>query len=188
MKNVLVLIADGSEEIESVTVIDILRRAHIDVTIGMVGEDLEVRCANKVRIVADTLLKDIHDATNKFDAIVLPGGGKGAETFASDRIVQQLLKEFEAKDKIIAAMCASTTALYAAKVGEGKRATSWPAFKDELQRFYNYQETPVVVDGNLITSRGPGTAMAWSLSIVEAISGKSKMKEVADHLLIMFPL
>lgn len=142
-------------------------------------------------LVADVLLSEFTAprAVGAFDAIVLPGGLKGAQTFSSDPSCQAFLKAFDAAGtKLVAAMCASTTALHAASVGRGKKATSYPAFRDQLSSFYDYQETSVATDVQLITSRAPGTAMAWSLAIVRELCGSAKAREISEQLLIMFSL
>lgn len=184
---VLVLVAHGSEEIEAVTVIDILRRAGVEVIVASIEQTLEITCSRHVKLIADESLSKLKDTINSdFEAIIVPGGLEAAKTFSSNQLVQEILKRFEKNHKLIAAMCASTTALHAAGIGKGKKATSYPIFKDKLETFYNYQETPVAIDENLITSRGPGTAMAWALAIVKQLLGSTKAKEVADQLLLMF--
>ncbi len=187
-KSALVLVADGSEEIEAVTVVDILRRAHVKVTVAAVGPSAEITCSRGVRLVADCRLPEVERPGEAFEAICLPGGLRAAETFRQAEAVQQVLQAGEAGGKaVLAAMCASTTALRAAEVGRGRRVTSYPAVCDQLQDFYCYQEDPVVTDGKLVTSRGPGTAMAWALAIVRALVGESAMQQVADGLILMFP-
>lgn len=183
MTTALVLIADGSEEIEAVTAIDILRRAQVEVTVASVKQAIDVHCSRGVNLKADTTLTDLAGVATSFSAIILPGGLQAAKTFSSDEMVQRLLKEYEAKGKLVAAMCASTTALRAAGVGEGKRATSYPGVKEQLGGFYNYQEMDVVVDEQLITSRAPGTAMAWAMTIVEVLCGKDKASGIASGIL-----
>lgn len=189
-KSALVLVAEGCEEIETVTVVDVLRRAHVEVTLAAVGTVKEVKMSRGVSLVADVLLCAFAtpQAVDAFDAVILPGGLKGAQTFSKDSACQGLLKAFDATGaKLVAAMCASTTALHAAGVGKGKKATSYPAFREQLTSFYNYQESPVVIDEHLITSRAPGTAMAWALAIVQELCGLARAQEVAEQLLIMFP-
>lgn len=187
-KSALVLVADGSEEIEAVTVVDVLRRAHVKVTVAAVGSSTEITCSRGVRLVADCQLSELERVGEAFEAICLPGGLRAAETFCQAEAVQQALQAGEANGAtILAAMCASTTALRAAKVGEGRRVTSYPAVREQVQDFYCYQENPVVIDGQLITSRGPGTAMAWALAIVRALVGEQAMQQVADGLILMFP-
>lgn len=189
-KSALVLVADGCEEIETVTVVDVLRRAHVEVTLAAVGTVKEVKMSRGILLVADTLLREFatSQVVDAFDAVILPGGLKGAQTFCNDNACQELLKAFDATGaKLVAAMCASTTALHAAGVGQGKKATSYPAFREQLASFYNYQETPVVIDAHLITSRAPGTAMAWALTIIQELCGLAKAREIAEQLLIMFP-
>lgn len=179
----LVLVADGCEEIETVTAVDILRRARIDVTMAAVQDSVEVVCSRGVRLTADVLLDQVVSSGDQFAAVLLPGGAKGAETFSHSATVQTLLREFEAADKFVCAMCASTMALHVAQVGKGKRATSYPSFKERLAAFYKYEEDAVVVDEKMITSRGPATAMAWALSVVEALAGEDARKEISKHLL-----
>lgn len=189
-KSALVLVADGCEEIETVTVVDVLRRAHVEATLAAAGASKAVKMSRGVLLVADVLLSEFAtpQTVEAFDAIILPGGLKGAQAFSSDAACQTLLRAFDASGtKLVAAMCASTTALHAAGVGRGKRATSYPAFREQLASFYDYQETPVAIDTHLITSRAPGTAMAWALAIVQELCGQAKAHEVAKQLHIMFP-
>lgn len=100
-----------------------------------------------------------------------------------DARVQELLRAFEGQGKLVAAICASTTALHAAGIGRGKRATSYPSFRPQLEAHYDYQETAVAVDRGLITSRGPGTAMAWTLAVIEALCGAETRQSVAEDTL-----
>lgn len=181
--NALVLVADGSEEIEVITVVDILRRAHVIVTIAAVDDAVNVTCSRGVNLVADAILGDLVSPCKSFEAIILPGGLTGAETFSHSTTVQKLLREFEEAGKLVCAMCASTIALFSAHVGKGKRATSYPSFKERLAQFYEYQEDTVVVDDGLITSRGPATAMEWALAIVQALTNVETRETVAKQLL-----
>lgn len=121
----LVLIADGSEEIEACTVIDVLRRAKMEVTVAAIGtHSTTVTLSRGVKVIADISLPDIVSFASNYAVIILPGGLQGAKAFSNDHLVQKLLKEFEEADKLVAAMCASTTVLHAAGIGKGKRATS----------------------------------------------------------------
>ncbi|PJF18815.1 hypothetical protein PSACC_01390 [Paramicrosporidium saccamoebae] len=182
MPKALVLIADGSEEIEAVTVVDVLRRADVNVTLAAVKDNLQVHCSRHVVILADELLANIPDASAMFDAIIIPGGINGAKILSN-----RVLMEFENSNKWIAAMCAGPTVLHAADIGKGKRATSYPLFKSRVEGHFEYQEEDVVVHGKLITSRGPATAMLWAVIIAKELCGVEKAKEVSMQMLFKTP-
>ncbi|KAJ3370182.1 Protein deglycase DJ-1zDJ-1 [Kappamyces sp. JEL0680] len=153
MTSALVLCADGSEEMETVIAVDILRRAGIQVTLAAVQSVPQVTCSRQVVLLADSTLDQIRDPVGAFDCLVLPGGLGGAKTFASHPRVLELLREYSHADgKWTAVMCASPIALQAAQAHTGKTLTSHPSIKDQLASFA-YSEDRVVVDGNLITSR-----------------------------------
>jgi len=174
----LVLLAEGSEEMETVIVVDILRRAKVDVVLASLSKDLVTTCSRSVKIVADCPLQDVADK-DVFDCVVLPGGGKGAEIFANSQIVRDVLEKHQAAGKFVAAICAAPTALLAHDIGKGKKITSYPAFKDKLSKDYNYSEDRVVVDGKLVTSQGPGTTFEFAFKLVELLLGDTT---VADEL------
>ncbi|PPR92648.1 hypothetical protein GOBAR_AA28023 [Gossypium barbadense] len=179
---VLVPIADGSEEMEAVMIIDILRRAKANVVVASVGDNLEILASRKVKLVADMLLDEAAKLT--YDLIVLPGGLGGAQAFAkSDKLVNLLKKQAES-NKPYGAICASP-ALVLEPHGllKGKKATAYPAMCDKLSD-QSHIDNRVVVDGNLITSRGPGTAMEFALGIVEKFFGRPKALELAKGLLV----
>lgn len=179
-KTALVILADGAEEMEAVIAIDVMRRGGIDVTVASLQDAQEVvKCSRDVQIKPDVVgLKTVVEAGSNFDAIVLPGGGKGAENLASSAAVGDLLRAQESAGRLIGAICAAPTALLAHGVGKGKKVTSYPAFKEKLVGDYSYQEENVVVDLPLITSRGPATSFHFGVSLVENIAGK----EAADPL------
>jgi protein DJ-1 len=183
LPEILVLVADGSEEMEAVTCVDVLRRAGLKVTLASVTSSLEVVCSRQVKLVADTLLKDI-EHKDVFGAIVLPGGAKGAEAFANSNEVKMLLQHYSEQGKLVAAICAAPIALAAANIQKGKNLTSHPSVKDKLAEEYTYGESRVIIDGNIITSRGPGTAIEFSLSIIKYLLGNEKAQEVAKPMLL----
>jgi len=185
-KTALVVIAHGSEEIEAVTPIDVLRRAGVEVTVaGLDNADPQV-CSRNVSIVVDKSLKGAMDR-GPFDAILLPGGAKGAEAFVASEELGDLLREQDKSGRIVASICAGPTALKKHGIGIGKSVTSYPSFKDKVtggDTNYNYKEDRVVVDGNIITSRGPGTALEWSLAVVKELVGKETADQVAAAMLL----
>jgi protein DJ-1 len=185
-KTALVAIANGTEEMEAVIIIDVLRRAGISVTVAAVnsGHDASavVKCSRGVVIQADTVLTD---SICDFDIVILPGGLDGSKAFAASPVVGHVLKKQEKAGRLIAAICAAPTALKAHGIGSGKRVTSYPGLSDEMKSGpYHYSEDRVVVDGNLITSRGPGTAFEFALAIVKQMLGEEKMTSVQTPLLL----
>eukprot|EP00038_Savillea_parva_P024885 m.45405 g.45405 ORF g.45405 m.45405 type:complete len:249 (-) comp6646_c0_seq2:126-872(-) len=179
-----VLLAEGAEEIETVAAIDVLRRANIDVTVcGLDGPGL-VRCSRGVQITPDVALSDaIKRAPSApspvADALLLPGGAGGSARLRESAVVGELLQRQDAGGKIIASICAATTVLLAHGIRKGAAVTSHPGVKDQLTEAYKYDDVSrVVVEGNLITSRGPGTAIEWALAVVEHIGGAALAKSV----------
>lgn len=182
-KTALVILAPGSEEMEFVIAADVLRRAGVKVTVaGLAGVDA-VKCSRDVCIVPDTSL-DIAKG-GLYDAIVLPGGLGGSQAMCESAELGALLKEQEAAGRIVAAICAAPTALLAHGIFSGKNLTSYPLVKNQLVDTYKYvDDQKVVQDGNLITSRGPGTAFDFGLKLAEVLAGADKAKEVAKGMLL----
>lgn len=179
MSKVLIPLADGCEEIEAVTIIDILRRTGIEVIVAGLATS-PVKCSRGTVIVPDVSLEDV--MADAFDMIVLPGGMPGAEHLKNDSRIRQLLKNMAAAGQYVAAICAAPMALHAAGVLEKKTATSFPGVLDKLPGSHAYSAEPVVIDGNVVTSRGPGTAMDFALTLVELLCGKEQRKKVESPL------
>lgn len=178
MSKVLVPLAQGCEEIEAVTIIDILRRAGIEVISA--GLDAHpVRASRGTVLVPDTTL----DAALKqeFDMVVLPGGQPGTNNLKADARIIGLLQHMAQQGKHVAAICAAPSVLASAGLLDGKRATSFPGSLHGFAKV-QLQTTAVVEDGKLITSRGPGTAMDFALTLVERLAGKAKREEVEAGL------
>lgn len=184
-KKVLVPIANGTEEIEVVTIVDLLRRAHCEVTLASIEQSKTVVCSRGVVLTADILLDEIQ--TQNWDMIALAGGVKGAESFADSASLAALLKEQASMGKV-AAICAAP-ALVLSPLGllDDKRATCHPAFHSRLVAKNVIVDKSVVVDGNVITSQGPGTAMEFSLVLIEQLVGVVAMEEVAAPLVLTPP-
>ncbi len=166
MSKVLVPLADGCEEIESITIIDLLRRAQIDVTTAAL-QGHEVTGAHGIRIGADTTLDEA--LTGEFDMVVLPGGLPGADHLERDERIRDLLIRMARDGRYTAAICAAPKVLAAAGLLDGRRATSYPGFLDGYD--VNHGEEAVVRDERIITSRGPGTAMDFALELIEILEG-----------------
>lgn len=179
MAKVLVLLAQGCEEIEAVTVIDLLRRAGIEVVAaGLTGGP--VRASRGVALLPDMTLEAA--LKHEYDMIVLPGGMPGSEYLKNDPRIIGLMQRMAAGGKFVAAICAAPMALHAAGLLEGKHATSFPGVLDRLPGSHRYLNDTVVVDGNIVTSRGPGTAMDFALMLIELLLGKLKSNEVEASL------
>ncbi|WP_303906792.1 DJ-1 family glyoxalase III [Thiohalomonas denitrificans] len=180
MASVLVPLAEGCEELEAVTIIDLLTRGGIDVVTAGLTEG-PVKASRGVTLLPDTTLAEAlaHD----FDMVVLPGGAPGAERLDNDPRIGELLKKMASKDEYIAAICAAPKVLANAGLLTGRKATSFPGFIDKMEiPNLTYVEDPVVQDGKVITSRGPGTAMDFALHLVELLAGKAKRDEVEATL------
>ena len=180
MANVLVPLAQGCEELEAVTVIDLLRRAGINViTAGL--DDQPVKASRGTVLVPDTNLDAVMQ--HEFDMIVLPGGLPGADNLNNDPRIHALLKQMAAANKHTAAICAAPKVLATAGLLNGKRATSYPGSMDGIEtQDMTYEQQAVVSDGKVITSRGPGTAMDFALALIEQLAGKAKRDEVEAPL------
>ncbi|MBY0576623.1 MAG: DJ-1/PfpI family protein [Gallionellaceae bacterium] len=178
MKNVLVLLADGSEELEAVTIINILRRGGINVTAAGLHRGT-LRGSRNIVLTPDTTLDEAlaHD----YDMVVLPGGQPGTENLKADARVLKLLQRMSGAGKQVAAICAAPSVLAAAGLLDGRRATCYPTCLDEFPKVV-LQMADVVEDGNLVTSRSPGTAMDFALTLLERLSGKAKRQEVEAGL------
>lgn len=175
----LVPIANGTEDLEAVTIIDVLRRAQFEVTVASIEHDLTVTLAKGCKLTADAAMSD--QRKESFDLIAVPGGSAGAAALAKNKVLIELLKHNRANRKWYAAICAAPAMVFAQHdLLEGKRATCFPAFKDQLPR---YVDAPVVVDGHCITSQGPGTALAFSLKLVELIQGEDKARKIAESMI-----
>lgn len=164
---VLVPLVNGFEEIEAITIIDVLRRASIDVvTAGIPGT--MIKGGKGVQIIADQKLDNINPYD--FDAIILPGG-PGYENLGQSEKVLTIIKEFEGKGKLVGAICAAPSVLAKTGILQNRKATIYPGMEKELPK---YRDGKVVEDNNVITSQGPGTAMEFSLKIVEHLKGATE--------------
>jgi 4-methyl-5(b-hydroxyethyl)-thiazole monophosphate biosynthesis len=177
-KNVLIPIANGIEELEAVTIIDVLRRANLGVRVTSI-EERTIIGANSIKIVADSDFID--EVIEDYDAIVLPGGTEGAKRFAAYKPLEDALKKLTKNQSIVAAICASP-ALVLAHLGilDHVKATSYPSFKHNIK---NYVDEKVVVDGHIITSQGPGTALAFAFKLVDILVGEEVTQKVKKGML-----
>jgi 4-methyl-5(b-hydroxyethyl)-thiazole monophosphate biosynthesis len=179
-KKVLVPVADGSEEIEAVCIIDVLRRAGADVTVASVGS-LQINASRGVKLVADRLIGDC--LQEAWDLVVLPGGVPGAEHLRDSAELSQILRRQADRGGLYGAICAApAVVLQHHGLLAGRRATAHPAFVEPLADADEISR--VVIDGSCITSRGPGTAIEFALELVAQLFGPEKAREVAAPMVV----
>ncbi|XP_053621903.1 protein dj-1beta-like isoform X1 [Plodia interpunctella] len=184
-KSALVILAQGAEEMETVITVDMLRRGGVTVTMAGLDGREPVLCSRQVTLLPDKSLADALAETPQYDAVILPGGLEGSDRLSKSNVVGTLLKEHEKSGRIIAAICAAPTAFVSHGVAQGKRVTSYPSTKDKITGPYTYVEGErVVVDGNVVTSRGPGTAYWFGLKLIELLTGKDKADQVEKGMII----
>lgn len=181
MPKALVPLAQGCEEVEAVTIIDLLRRANFEVVSASLSPD-PVICSRGVVLIADTTLEEAA-GMDDFDIVILPGGLPGADNLADSRPLNEVLNKMSAEHKYVAAICAAPRVLAKAGLLDGKRVTAYPGFLDggnypEL----HYTGGAVEVDGKIVTSRGPGTAMDFALTLIELLAGESTRNTVEAGL------
>lgn len=179
MKTVLVPLADGCEELEAITIMDILTRAGAQVISAGLKPGLVI-ASRGAKLQPDTTLAEVETST--FDLIALPGGLPGADHLANDPVLQKLLKQQADKNAPLAAVCAAPRALAAAGVIQQKTITSYPGSLDHLSGDWRNTGHAVEVDGNIVTGRGPGVAMDFALTLVEKLFGQETRDEVEAAL------
>jgi 4-methyl-5(b-hydroxyethyl)-thiazole monophosphate biosynthesis len=180
MSRVLVPLAQGCEELEAITITDLLVRAGVDVTTTGL-DDKPVKASRGTTIIPDTSIDSISDQT--FDLIVLPGGLPGADHLRDDENLRALLTKHAGEGKYVGAICAAPKALAAAGLLSGKAATAYPGVLQALaDQDITIKDTAVEIDGNIVTSRGPGTAMDFALTLIELLEGTEKRAEVNNQL------
>lgn len=179
MKKILVFLSEGFEEIEAITVIDILRRAEIECITCSI-EDKIVKGAHNIEVVADILLDEI--IPYEYDGLILPGGMQGATNLRNNIKVVEMINEYFMSNKLIAAICAAPIVFEKANVTNGERMTSYPSFREQLANCI-YLEDDVVIEENMITSRGPATAHKFAFEIVKYIKGENSTDELEANML-----
>lgn len=185
MASVLVPLAEGCEELEAVTIIDLLRRAGIEVVCAGL-RDGPVKASRGVTLVPDTTLGEALE--RRFDMVVLPGGKLGAENLNNDLRLREILKRMSDSRRFIGAICAAPMVLAGMGLLRGRHATSYPGVLEAMNvPGLHFSHDAVVMDGTLITSRGPGTAMDFALCLIEQLAGAEKRQEVEQGLVRTLP-
>lgn len=179
MIKVSVLLADGFEEIEALTVVDLLRRAQIYVGTVSVMEEYTVRGSHGINVLAEDLFEEVNFAD--VDVLVLPGGMPGTTNLKAHEGVRRVVTDFVEEGKKVAAICAAPTVLGDLGLLKGKRITCYPSVEKEIQGAV-LTRTPVAADGNIITSRGVGTAIDFALELIAVLVGRDKALEIAESI------
>ncbi len=175
---VLVLMAEGLEEIETITIIDVLRRAEVDVTTAATGKN-PVPGSHDISILADILLEEANESV--YDAVVLPGGMPGSANLRDDNRVISMIQSFHASSRYVGAICAAPIVLGRAGLVEGKKATCFPGFENELSGA-SYVPEPVIQDGRIITGKGPGCAIPFALKLVKNFVNAERSKQIKEAM------
>lgn len=186
MANVLLPLAEGFEEVEAVSLIDVLRRGGVDVRVAHMDREKDIDMvlgANGITIKTDISIANVR--SEDFDMILLPGGWDNTYILAENEDVQRLLKEFKERDKYIGSICAAAYALKKADV-LGDNYTCYPSAVDEVDHKGYRDDKSVVIDGNIMTSRGPGTALCFGLEILKHLVGVETYEIVKEGMLLDF--
>lgn len=178
MAKALVLMADGFEEIEFTSIVDILRRGGVTVMIAGLDDGLKTG-SRGIKMMPDTALENIKEL---YDIIILPGGSPGYVNLGNDKRVIDLVNKYYREGKIVAAICAAPTVLAKAGILAGRNATVFTGMETELKTA-KYVDKQVVEDGNIITSQGPGTAMEFALMLLKRLTNEKKAEEVRKKLI-----
>lgn len=179
-KKVGVFLADGFEEIEGLTVVDLLRRADVEVTTISITGEYTIHGAHKIDVQADKLFEDVDVA--ELDMAVLPGGMPGTLNLGAHEGLGKVLKDFYGQKKYIAAICAAPSVFGQYGFLNGRKATSYPGFEEKLQGA-KYVTDAVAVDDFVITSRGLGTAIDFSLALIETLVDKEMAEKIAKAII-----
>ncbi len=180
MKKVAVLLADGFEEIEALTAVDLLRRAKVYVDTVSITEEYIVHGSHGINVQTEDLFDEVNFA--EFDMIVLPGGLPGTTNLNAHSGVQRVVRDFVENGKYVGAICAAPSILGGMGLLKGRHAISYPSFEDKLAGAV-VTRNAVVQDGNIITSRGMGTSIDFALKLVEVMAGAEKASEIGDSIL-----
>ena len=179
MKKVCVLLADGFEEVEALTVVDLLRRARVYVDTVSVTEEYMIRGSHGIAVQTEDLFEEVNLA--EFDMIVLPGGLPGTTNLGAHSGVRRIVKDFAESGKYVAAICAAPTILSDLGLLKGKRVTCYPDMERKISGAV-LTGAPAMVDGNIITGEGVGAAVDFALELIAVLVGNEKAGEIAEAI------
>lgn len=179
MVKTAIFLADGYEEIEALAVVDVFRRAGIEMDMVSISDELLTNGSHKIQVMADKLLKDVN--FEEYDMLILPGGLRGMQNLEACASLMQQIDAFYENDKFIAAICASPSIFGRRGILNGKQATAYPGFEEEL-RGATVVDAGAVRNGHVITGRSMGSAIEFALLLVETLFGKEKAEEIAEQI------
>ncbi len=182
MKKVLIPLAQGFEDIEAVSIIDVLRRGKVNVVTASLTSERSVLSAHGIRMEADAVLDDVID--EEYTAIILPGGGEGTANLKADENLAERLRRQKEEGGLVCAICAAPTVLDAAGVLEDEAVTCYPSCSPEMT--CKVQHVPVIADGQVITGQGPGAATLFALVVLAHLAGHDRAQSVANGMLAEF--
>ncbi len=180
MKRAVIFIAEGFEEIEALSIVDILRRGGVEVNMMSVSDNPYVTGAHGIEIVTNSVSE--FELTDE-DMIILPGGLPGADNLRKSAVVCETIKHFATNNRFIAAICAAPYVLGQLGILKGKKATCYPGFQEHLIGA-DYTAAEVEIDGNIITGNGPASASKFALTLLECLEGKNKSSQIAEGMLL----
>ena len=180
MSKVVVLLAEGFEEIEALTPVDLMRRAGIDVVTASITEELQVMGSHGIPVTADTVISKLGETA---DALFLPGGKLGTDNLKASAETAALIKDYLDKGRYLTAICAAPTVFGKMGLLKGRKATCYPGLEGQLTGAeWTGEEVSVAVDGNFVTSRGAGTAMDFSLKLIELLVSAEAADDIASKV------
>lgn len=178
---VALFISPGFEEIEAITPVDLLRRADIEIITVSLTDSLYVEGAHNLSLKADILISNIL-SSNDYNGVILPGGLRGMQNIVESEKARDLTQELFYSQKMVAAICASPFALFTFGILKGKKYTCYPRFEENIKEA-QFEVKKVVIDGNLITSRGVGTAVDFSLAMIRYLKGDELANKIQKAIL-----
>ncbi|EGJ70367.1 DJ-1 family protein [Bacteroides coprosuis DSM 18011] len=178
---IYLFLADGFEEIEALTIVDVLRRANLQVKTVSVTDSLTVKGAHGISVISDALFGNC--SFDKVKALVLPGGMPGAETLGKHKGLTELLKEYHNTDTVLAAICAAPMVFGQLGLLKGKKAVAYPGFEPKLEGA-SIQNDLVVVDGKIITGKGPAAALPFALKLAEVLASKETANQLRKDMCV----
>lgn len=184
MKKVWILLADGFEETEAIGTWDALKRGGVDARFVTINDTTAVEGAHGLHFSADATLEEVSEEKTKADAVALPGGMGNAERLKASRKVAEFLRAYAEDGKYVGAMCASPMVLSNIGLLDGKKATIYPGMEGELSEKTEHHHAEAIIDGKIITARGPVYGLAFGVAILSCLAGEDKAKEVAEGLLL----
>lgn len=181
---VILFLAEGFEEVEALTVVDYLRRKDILVDTISITDNETVKGAHDIIVITDKKIDEVNEL-DSYDGVVIPGGMPGASNLRDDNKVIEIIRTMNDSGKLVASICAGPMVLERAGVIKGKKVTSYPGYEKVLKDCI-YKEEPVVIDGNIITSRGPYLAVEFSIEIIKYLHGHEKAEELKKDILYKY--